>query len=108
MTKKYLCFVNKDYSNNELELMNKDNYPPNLSSTNPGAIHFKSKFEMNDYFNNYCVSEEQLKNNGNSLFSFLFFLLLFIFIITLVCQMLNKSSSSTNTANLSSFGRFSF
>ena len=69
-----------------------------------GAIKFSDKNQMNSYFNEYCVSYDELQQGQNNLFTFLFFLLLFIFIVTIVCQMMGKSKKAAVT----SFGRFSF
>uniref|UniRef100_A0A6C0LEN0 Uncharacterized protein n=1 Tax=viral metagenome TaxID=1070528 RepID=A0A6C0LEN0_9ZZZZ len=110
MVKKYICEVKRDQKNNELELVNTNNYETVPSSATEGAIQFSNSHEMNRYFNQYCISEDQLKNNSNSLFMFLFFLLLLIFLVTLICQMFNKSSGTrvSSIVGKTSFGRFSF
>ena len=111
MGKRYICEVKKDHENNELELVNTKNYHTinNNSSDSEGTIKFSDKHEMHRYFNKHCISEDQLQNNGNSLFMFLFFILLLIFLVTLICQMFSKSRSGTNsTVGTTSFGRFSF
>ena len=109
MGKRYICEVKKDHTNNELELVNTNNFNTVQSSAGEGAIQFSDRHEMNRYFNRHCISEDQLQNSGNSLFTFLFFLLLLIFIVTLICQMLNKPGSDfASTVGKTSFGRFSF
>lgn len=104
MGKKYICEVKKDHKNNELELVHTDDYST-LDSTNKGAIKFSDHHEMHRYFNRHCISEDQLQNDSNSLFMFLFFLLLLIFLVTIICQMFMKSGSINGKT---SFGRFSF
>lgn len=109
MGKRYVCEVKKDHKHNELELVNTNNFKTMQSSAGEGAIQFANPHEMNRYFNKYCISEDQLQNNGNSLFMFLFFLLLLIFLVTLICQMFNKSGPGVaSTVGKTSFGRFSF
>lgn len=109
MGKRYICEVKRDNKHNELELVNTNNFNTEQSSAGEGAIKFSNPHEMNRYFNKYCRSEEQLQNDANSLFMFLFFVLLLIFLVTLVCQMFNKSGSGiTSSVGKSSFGRFSF
>ena len=109
MGKRYICEVKRDHKNNELELVNTNNFSTVQSSGAEGAIKFSDSHEMHRYFNRHCISEDQLQNNGNSLFMFLFFLLLLIFIVTLICQMFNKSGPGvTSTVAKTSFGRFSF
>lgn len=109
MGKRYICEVKKDNVNNELELVNTNNFNTVHSSIGEGAIKFSDPNEMHRYFNRHCVSEDQLQNNGNSLFMFLFFILLLIFIVTLICQMFNKSGiNNPSTLAKTSFGRFSF
>jgi len=109
MGKRYICEVKRDHKNNELELVNTNNFETVQSSGAEGAIKFSDSHEMHRYFNRHCISEDQLQNNGNSLFMFLFFLLLLIFLVTLICQMFNKSGPSVaSTVGKTSFGRFSF
>lgn len=109
MGKRFICEVKKDYKNNELELVNTNNYHTMQSSAVEGSIKFSNPHEMNRYFNKHCISEDQLQNSGNSLFMFLFFLLLIIFLVTLICQMFNKSQSNVySTIGKTAFGRFSF
>ena len=109
MGKRYICEVKKDNINNELELVNTKHFHTLPSSAGQGAIKFSDQHQMHKYFNTYCISEDQLQNNGNSLFMFLFFLLLLIFLVTLICQMFNKSGYSVgSTVGKTTFGRFSF
>ena len=109
MVKRYICEVKKDHKNHELELVNTNNFHTVQSSAGEGAIQFSDSHEMNRYFNRHCISEDQLQNNGNSLFMFLFFLLLLIFLVTLICQMFNKSGTGIDsTVGKTAFGRFSF
>ena len=109
MGKRYICEVKRDHKNNELELVNTNNFETVQSSGAEGAIKFTSPHEMNRYFNKYCMSEDQLQNSYNSLFMFLFFLLLLIFLVTLICQMFNKSGPGVaSTVGKTAFGRFSF
>jgi len=106
---KYICEVNKDENNNELELVHAHKY--NAIVSNNGGIKFPDKKTMNTYFKDRCVSVESLKkSNENNIFTFLFWILLFIFIITLLLQLFskNKSSISTGKANLTAFGKFNF
>lgn len=105
MGKKYICEVKKDNINHELELVNTNKYNTVQSSADEGAIRFSNSSEMHRYFNNHCISEDQL---GNNLFMFLFFILLLIFLITLICQMFNKSDFKSSGISNTSFGRFSF
>jgi len=111
MGKRYICEVKRDDINHELELVhtNKFNTKPIHTSGAEGAIRFSSPHEMHKYFHKYCISEDQLQNNENSLFMFLFFILLLIFLVTLICQMFNKSGSGVaSSVGKTSFGRFSF
>jgi len=109
MGKRYICEVKRDHKNNELELVNTNNFETVQSSGAEGAIKFSDSHEMHRYFNRHCISEDQLQNNGNSLFMFLFFLLLLIFLVTLICQMFNKSGPGVaSTVGKTAFGRFSF
>lgn len=109
MTKKYLCFVNKDHHNAQLELIHANKYSTDSSPKNEGAINFQNKYEMNDYFNKYCISEEQLKNNENNIFMSLFFLLLLIIMITIIYNMISKSTIGNSLKfGKTSVGRFSF
>ena len=109
MGKRYVCEVKKDHKNKELELVHAKHFHTLDSSAGEGAIRFKNNHEMNKYFNEYCISEDELKNSGNSLFMFLFFLLLLIFMVTLICQMFNKSGTNMSSSfGQTSFGRFSF
>lgn len=110
MGKRYICEVKRDHNNNELELVNTKNFDTIQSSGSEGVIKFSDNDEMNRYFNRYCISEDDLSNNGSGLFMFLFFLLLLIFIITLTCQAFTKpgNAPTTSTGTTSSFGRFSF
>lgn len=109
MGKRYICEVKRDHKNNELELVNTNNFETVQSSAGEGAIQFSDHNEMNRYFNKHCISEDKLQNSGNSLFMFLFFLLLLIFLVTLICQMFNKSGPGVaSTVGKTSFGRFSF
>jgi ATP-dependent Zn protease len=108
MGKRFICEIKKDNNNNELELVNTNNYNT-LNTSTKGAIKFSDNDEMNRYFNKHCISENQLQNDSNSLFMFLFFLLLIIFLVTIICQMFNKSSfDNAFTVGKTSFGRFSF
>ena len=102
---KYICEVNKDENNNELELVHADKY--NGTTSLNGGIQFPNEKMMNKYFKDRCVSIESLKSNGNNIFTFLFWILLFIFIITLMLQFFSKNQSSFKP-NLTAFGRFSF
>ena len=92
MGKKYICEVQKDHNNNELKLVHPGKYST-VSTSEDGVIKFQDNGDMYQYFNENCISEEQLNNSGNNLFMFLFFLLLLIFLITLMCQMLNKGNT---------------
>jgi hypothetical protein len=106
---KYICEVNKDNKNVELELVRDENILPSFGSATEGAIKFSNIHQMNKYFNKHCISANQLQNNGNNLFIFLFFILLLIFIITLVCQMFNNSNTGLDYGlRKTEFGRFSF
>ena len=108
MGKRYICEVKRDHKNNEIELVRSNDFEYG-SSASEGAIKFLNNHEMNRYFNRNCVSEDELQNNGNSLFMFLFFLLLLIFLVTLICQMFNKSGINVDsTVGKTTFGRFSF
>ena len=108
MGKRYICEVKKDNVNNELELVNTDNYHTIKNSSDEGNIKFINHHEMNKYFNKHCISEHELRNDSNNLFMFLFFILLLIFMVTIICQMMNKSSNVSSTIANTSFGRFSF
>ena len=109
MGKRYICEIKRDNKQNEIELINTNNFDIVPSSSAEGAIKFSDKHEMNRYFNKYCISEDKLQNSGNSLFMFLFFLLLIIFLVTLICQMFNKSGSDVaSSVGKTGFGRFSF
>jgi ATP-dependent Zn protease len=107
---KYICEINRDESNNELELVHAHKY--NAIISNNGGIKFPDKKSMNKYFKDRCVSVESLKSNGNNIFTFLFWILLFIFIVTLLLQLFSKNDLSvpisTGKANLSAFGKFNF
>ena len=106
MGKRYICEVKRDHKNNELELVNTNNFETAQGSCVEGAIKFSTRNEMHRYFNRHCILEDQLQNN---LFMFLFFLLLLIFLVTLICQMFNKSGPGVaSTVGKTSFGRFSF
>ena len=107
MGKKYICEVKRDKNNNELELVNTNNYNTISGSGAEGAIRFSDSDEMQRYFDRYCISEDDLPRGGG-LFMFLFFLLLIIFLITLICQMFNKSGSGASNVSKTAFGRFSF
>lgn len=107
---KYICEVNRDQSNNELELVHAHKY--NAIISNNGGIKFPDEKTMNKYFKERCVSIDSLKSNGNNMFTFLFWILLFIFIITLLIPIFNGKNSpvpiSTEKLNLNSFGKFTF
>ena len=106
MGKKYICEVKRDNNNNELELVNTNNFNT-IPGGVEGSIRFKDNDEMHRYFNRYCISEKELQNSGGGIFMFLFFLLLLICIINLLCKMM-KNGASTNVKPPSAFGRFSF
>jgi len=103
MGKKFVCSVKKDSQDAELKLLYGKNYDYS-SNIEAGTIKFSDKNQMNSYFNEHCVSYDELQQGQNNLFTFLFFLLLFIFLVTIVCQMMGKSKKAAVT----SFGRFSF
>lgn len=104
MGKKFICEVKKDGNDNKLKLVDANDYDYS-SQKEAGAIKFSTKNQMNSYFNEKCVSVDEIQNSSNNLFTFLFFLLLLIFIVTLVYQMMGKSK---NIGTATSFGRFSF
>ena len=108
MGHKYYCVVKKDKNDNELELVHASDYDTELST--PGSIKFSDKNQMNSYFNQNCISENDVENNGNNLFMILFFILLFILLIALLCQMFNGSNGAKNTVTQAAtkFGRFNF
>lgn len=110
MGKKYICEVKKDGNDNKLKLIDANDYDY-ASNPESGSIHFSDKNQMNSYFNQNCISVDdlqQMQNSSNNLFTFLFFILLLIFIVTLVCQMMGKSKNPSVSAVTSQFGRFSF
>lgn len=106
---KYICEVNKDVNNNELELVHVHKY--NAIMSNNGGIKFPDQKTMNKYFKDRCVSVDNLKSNNN-LFKYLFWILLFIFLVSLLIQLFNGKDSSVPVSsiksNLTAFGRFSF
>lgn len=105
---RFICEVQKDHVNNELKLVNTDNYYTIEDPNSKGAIKFKDRYEFDRYFYKHCKSEKELLNEGNNLFMFLFFILLVIFLVTLLCQYLNGKTTTVNMPDTSSFGRFSF
>ena len=108
MGKKYICEVVKDHDNYSLELVNVKKYNLSTEST-PGSIKFSDKDDFHHYFNNNCISEDNLNNNG-SIFTYLFWLLLFILLIMLVAQLVMNGSKkvATDMGTVAKFGRFNF
>ena len=107
MGKKYICEVKRDFSNNQLQLVNHKNYNTvPCSQGEDGAINFTDGDEMRRYFDNNCIAEDSLRR-GNGIFVFLFYLLLFILLMMLTFQLVKSSAKPTSVAN-SAFGRFSF
>lgn len=107
---KYICEVNKDKKNNELELVHLNKYHVSGSTSENGAIKFKDEHELNRYFKNHCVSEESLREQAkseNNIFMFLFWALLLICVIVIIIQLCNRKVASPKLAQ-TSFGRFSF
>jgi len=109
MGHKYYCVVNKDKGNNELELVHASDYDTVLTA-NTGSVQFSDKNQMNSYFNQNCISENEIENKGNNLFMFLFFILLIILLIALLCQIFNRPNGAKNMATQAAtqFGRFNF
>lgn len=97
MGKKYICEVRKDNNNKELELIN----------STGSAIKFSTQEDMNTYFNNYCVSEERIKNNVNNSYGFIFIIFFIIIIIAILFPMFNNGNGNSDNL-LNNFGRFSF
>ena len=62
MSKKYICEVNRDWTNNELELVQSKLYDTidNAQGEN-GVIKFKDGQEMRQYFKDHCVAYDDLK-----------------------------------------------
>lgn len=100
MTKKYICAVNRDMENNELELLNTKKFQ--TSTAESGAIKFSDCGELDKYFSKHCVSEDALQNAGSNVFTFLFLTLLVIFLLILIVPMFKGRQSEV------SFGRFNF
>lgn len=108
MGKKYICEVKKDNSDMSLKLVHAKDYPIN-SKSEVGEIQFNTQYGFDKYFEDNCISEDELKNNG-SIFMLLFWLLLFIFIIVIIVQLvMNGTKSSTGGGGTAKFGsRFNF
>lgn len=109
MPMKYICAVNRDWDNNELELVQTKLYDTIDSEQGQnGVIKFSNGGEMQQYFKDHCVSYDDLKNN-NTGYVVLFYILLFILLGMLVYNLVNKNMfSNTDAAEsvASAFGRF--
>ena len=102
MGKKYNCEVRRDWSNNELELVQSKLYETNdCDKGENGKIKFSDGGEMHKYFKDHCVSEDELKND-NMVFVVLFWLLLLILLGMLVYNLAMGNSSRSSPLT---FGR---
>lgn len=105
MGKKYICEVKRDWATSELELVQHKLYDTKpCNSGEEGKIRFKDGAEMQKYFTDHCISEDELKND-NMIFVILFWLLLFVLIGMLI---FNLAKGNSNMSTPAKFGRFRY
>ena len=108
MGKKYICEVKRDWVNNELELVQHKLYETSpCGSDGEGKIKFKNGGEMQKYFKDHCISEDELRND-NMIFVVLFWLLLLILLGMLIFNLTKGNSGNNGTTPAVKFGRLRY